>query len=66
MLDTLYCDEERLRQERGGGTIVLIGIVDIVGVELDLAVVELEVRRVVEVAIGGRIIAVRPSISTKP
>ena len=41
-----------LRNGAGRGTVVLVGIVDIVRVELDLAVVEVEVRRVVELAIA--------------
>jgi hypothetical protein len=47
--------KERLREDGRGGTIVLIGIVDIVRVELDLVVVEVEVRRLVENTIGFRI-----------
>ena len=52
-----FSDKERLREERRRGTVVLVGIVDLVRVELDLAVVEVEDRRVREVAIGIRIIA---------
>jgi len=48
--------EERLRDEAGGRTIVPVRIVDIVRVELDLAIVEVEVRGLVEIAIGIRII----------
>ena len=48
---------ERLREEGRRGAMVLVGIVVPVGVELDLAVVEVEDRRVREVAIGVRIIA---------
>lgn len=56
--DTLSC-RERLREEGRSGAIVLVGVDVPVGVELDLAVVEVEVedRRVREVAIGVRIIA---------
>ncbi len=54
--DTLSC-RERLRDKGRSGTIVLVGVVVPVGVELDLAVVEVEDRRVREVAIGIRIIA---------
>jgi len=44
--------KERLREEAGRGTEVLIHVLDLVGVELDLVVVEVEVQRVVERAIG--------------
>ena len=47
----------RLREEGRRGTVVVVGVVVPVGVELDLAVVEVEDRRVREVAIGVRIIA---------
>jgi len=48
--------------EGGGRTIVSIGIVNPVGIELDVAVVEVEVRRVVKLTIGHRIIAfIHPS-----
>lgn len=52
-----FCDVERLRKERRRGTIVVVRIVDRVRVELDLVVVELEVRGVREVAVGIRSIA---------
>ncbi len=42
--------EERLRGEERRGAIVVVGIVDILRVELDLAVVEVEVRSVVKLA----------------
>lgn len=57
--------EERLREESRGRAIVGVGIADPVGVELDLAVVEVEVRRVVEVAIGIRKIALCQSMCTE-
>ena len=44
--------EERLRSEARRGAIVVVGIVDIVRVELDLVVVEVEVRGVLELAIA--------------
>ena len=44
--------EERLREKRGRRAIVVVGIVDIVRVELDLVVVEVEVRSVVPLAIS--------------
>lgn len=43
-----------LRKEARGRTIVVVGIADPVRVELDIAVVEVEVRRVVEANIGLR------------
>ncbi len=53
--------EERLREKGGSRTEVLIGIVNPVRVELDLAIVEVEVRSVRENLIGLRIIApIRP------
>jgi hypothetical protein len=48
---------KKLREKTRGRAIVLIGIVDPVRVELHLAVVEVEVRRVAEVVIGIRIFA---------
>ena len=51
-------DEERLRAESGRRTIVLVGVRDIVRVELDLAIVEVEVRSVAE----GRV----PTIGNMP
>ena len=48
-------DEERLREEAGRRTVVVVGIVDPVRVEFELAVVEVEVQRVVELIIGVRI-----------
>jgi len=62
----LYCDFyiwERLRKESGRRAIVLVGIVDPVRVELDLAIVEDEVRRVREVAIPVRLDCICPSVS---
>ena len=57
--------EEWLRDKTGSRTVVVVGIVDPVRVELDLAVVELEVRRLREVAIGIRNFAfVRPCHQT--
>ena len=51
-------DEERLRDEGGRRAIVLVSIVDIVRVELDLAIVEVEVRSMAE----GRV----PTIGNMP
>ena len=48
---------ERLREDGRGRTIVVVGIAHPVRVELDLTVVEVEVRGVVELAIGVQIIA---------
>ena len=48
--------EKRLRNGTGGRAIVVVGIVEPVGVELELAVVEVEDRRVLELAISIRII----------
>ena len=48
---------EIFRDEARRGTVVLVGVVNPVGVELDLAVVEVEDRRVRENAISVRIIA---------
>jgi len=45
--------EERLRSEARGRAIVVVGIGDVVRVELDLVVVEVEVRSVVEDIIAG-------------
>ena len=58
-----YWSEERLRNEEGRGRPkVVVGIVRPVVVELELAVVPIEVQRVREVAIGVRRVAfVRPS-----
>lgn len=50
-MDALSC-EERFRDEPRRRAIVLVGVVDPVGVELDLAAAEVEDRRVVEAAIG--------------
>jgi len=44
--------EERLRKEPGGRAIVVVDIAHVVRVELDLVVVELEVRRLGEVTVG--------------
>ncbi len=52
-----FCNSERLRNDTGGRTVVLVRIVNRVRVELDLAVVEVEVRTVVEADTGIRIIA---------
>lgn len=49
--------EERLRKEQRDRTIVVVRVVHPVRVELDLAIVEVQVRGVVEPAIGIRIIA---------
>lgn len=49
--------EERLRRPPGRGAIVLVGIAHPVRTEPDLAIVEVEVRGVVEPVIAVRIIA---------
>ena len=49
------CEVERLRNEHRRRTVVLVGIVEPVRVELDLAVVEVEVRGVIEADISIRI-----------
>lgn len=49
-------NEKKLREERRHRAIVVVGIVDEVRVELDLVIVEVEDRRVVEPTIGIRII----------
>jgi hypothetical protein len=49
--------KERLREDSRDGTIVVIRIVNIVRVKLDLAIIEVEVRRLVEVAIGIRLLS---------
>ena len=51
-----FAVEERLREEAGRRPIVVVEVRDIVRVELDLAVVEVEVRRVVERTIGVQIL----------
>lgn len=48
--------EKIIRNGTGGRAIVVVGIVEPVGVELELAVVEVEDRRVLELAISIRII----------
>jgi hypothetical protein len=53
--DAIY-PKERLREEPGGGTVVVVRIADIVRVELHLVVVEVEVGRVRELTIAIRII----------
>jgi len=50
--------EERLRSEARRGTIVVVGVRNIVRVELDLVVVEVEVRSLAELTIA--IIGVLP------
>jgi hypothetical protein len=55
--------EKRLREKARRRAIVLIGIVEPVRVELELAVVEVEVRRVREIAIDVRLYCLHPSIS---
>jgi len=55
--------KKRLRKKGRRGPVVVIGIVNPVSVELDLAVIEVEVRGVREVVIGVRIITTRPSKS---
>ncbi|MBI2627717.1 hypothetical protein HYW72_02170 [Candidatus Nomurabacteria bacterium] len=52
-----FCNNERLRNDTRRRTVVLVRIVDRVRVELDLAVVEVEVRSVVEVDTGIRILS---------
>jgi len=51
---SVFLSKERLREEARRRAIVGVGIADPAGVELDLAVVEVVVRRVVELAIGLR------------
>lgn len=46
--------EERLREETGRGTVVVVRIVDLVRVELELVVVEVEDRGVRELALVAR------------
>ena len=48
--------EERLREKAGRGAIVVVSVAHPVGVEPHLAVVEVEDRRVVELAIDARIL----------
>ena len=60
---SLKLRKERLREEAGRRAIVLVSIVDPVRVELDLAVVEVEVRSVREVAILVRLDCLHPSES---
>ena len=55
-LDTFCFMKERLRREAGHRTIVLVGIVEPVHVELQLVVVEVEDRGVSEALIVVRII----------
>lgn len=54
--------EERLRSEARGRAIVVVGIVDIVRVELDLVIVEVEVRSVVKpvIAVIGKFAFIHP------
>lgn len=52
---------ERLRDEHRNGTVVVVRVVDPVRVELDLAVVEVEVRGIEEVAVSIWIFATHPS-----
>ena len=61
-MDAPSC-EERFRDEPRRGTIVLVGVVDPVGVELDLAIVEVEDRRVAEATIGVRNHCLRSSVA---
>jgi len=49
--------KERLREDSRNGTIVVIRIVNIVRVKLDLAIVEIEVQRLVESTIGIRLLS---------
>ncbi len=55
--DTLYLTAEILREEHRSRTIVLVRLVEPVRVELDLIVVEVEDRGVVETIVGIRIFA---------
>jgi hypothetical protein len=48
---------QRLREEARHGAIVLVGVVNVVGVELQLVVVEVEDRRLHELAVRIRTIA---------
>ena len=54
---------EIFRDEPRSRTIVLVGVVNPVGIELDLAVVEVEDRRVGELAVGVRNHCLRPSVA---
>ena len=51
-----FLNKERLREEGRSTAIVLISVVEPIGIELDLAIVEVEDRRVRKGAIGLRII----------
>jgi len=51
-----FSQKERLRNEPRGSTIVVVRIVNEVRIELNVVVVEVEVRRVVEADIGVRIL----------
>ena len=53
----LFSFEKKLREKNGRRAIVVVGIVNEVRVELELAIVEVEVRRVVELTISVRYIA---------
>jgi hypothetical protein len=48
------CHEERLREEHRGRAVVVVGIVDPVGIELNLAVIEVEDRGVRELGLVTR------------
>ena len=50
-MSTLLQNEERLRREGRRGTIVVVDIVNIVSVELDLVIIEVEVRSLGEITI---------------
>lgn len=52
-----FCVSETFRKNTRGRPVVVVGIVGPVRVELDLAVVELEVRGVVEAIIGIRLLS---------
>ncbi len=53
-----FASKERLRDKPPGRRpIVLVGIVDVVRVEVQLAIVEVEVRRVVPADLGIRMFA---------
>ena len=57
VMDTFCSFLERLRKKTRHRPIIVVRIVDPVRVELDLAVVEVEVRSVREITVGVRIIA---------
>jgi len=59
----LFIYKKRLRKETRHRPVVVVDIVNRVGIELNLTIVELEVRGVRKVTISVRIITTRPSES---